>query len=638
MRYIFGECTLDTQRYELVRAGRVQRLRRKAFQVLAYLLAQADRVVSKQELCAQVWPQQFISDAALESVIKAVRQAIGDSGRSQRLVQTVYGQGYRLVAVVTTADQAPPDPPAMLTPARTSTDSSPEREARAPTGARECDAPVATGEWKLVTVVCCAVAAPPPGAAPELETQYRQWRALYGWAREAVQRYGGTLQPFAGDQIIAIFGAPLAQEEHAQRAVLAALALQRRVHEAGSTESAPPGPRLAVRLGLHTGQVAVGLFEATPEGPGAVVGDTLTQARALQAQAAPGTIRCSGATVRLVAQVVQVAAVEPAPLAGASPLDAVYTILGRRAPGRLLGLEGARVLTPFIGRTRALATLRALVAQVEAGRGQLVGIMGEPGIGKTRLCAEFMRRHVPPSWCLLDTRAVSYDQAIPYGPVIDLLKAYFHLDARAPAPAMRDQVTAQLRRLDAALAPLVPALLTLLDVSVADAQWQALDPPQRRQQTFQALKHLVLRVSQAQPLLVVIDNLHWLDTETQACLDTLVESLPTARLLLLATYRPEYQHGWGHKTYYTRLRLDPLSRPQAHALLDALLGDAAGLRSLKQQVVALTQGNPFFLEESVQTLLETRGIDGARGAYRPGTPLPMRRIPYGQKTHAASRV
>jgi len=588
MLYIFGEWALDTQRYELRHAGRVCRLRRKAFQVLAYLLAHADRVVSKHELCAQVWPQQFISDAALESVIKAVRQAIGDSGRSQRLVQTVYGQGYRFVAAVTTADQAPPDPPAMLALARTCTAGSPEREALTTTGAREPGGPVAPGEWKLVTVVCCALAALPPGATPELETQYRQWRALYGWAREAVQRYGGTLQPFAGDQIIAIFGAPLAQEEHAQRAVLAALALQRRVHEAGSAASAPPGPGLAVRLGLHTGQVAVGLFEATPEGTGAVVGDTLTQARALQAEAAPGTIRCSRATACLVAQVVQVAVVDPASMAGASPLDAVYTVLGRRAPGRHLGLEGARVLTPFIGRTRALETLRALVAQVEAGRGQLVGIMGEPGIGKTRLCVEFIRSHLPPSWCLLDTRAVSYDQAIPYGPVVNLLKAYFHLDARDPAPAMRDQVTTRLLRLDAALTHLVPALLTLLDVSVADAQWQALDPPQRRQQTFQAITQLLRRVSQAQPLLVVIDNLHWLDTETQACLDTLVESLPTARLLLLVTYRPEYQHVWGHKTYYTRLRLDPLSYPQAHALLDALLGDAAGLQSLKQQVIALT--------------------------------------------------
>src|SRR6266568_2714900 len=178
MLYVFGEWILDTQRYELSRAGRVRPLRRKAFQVLTYLLAHPDRVVTKQELCEQVWPQQFISDAALESVIKAVRQAIGDSGRSQRLLQTVYGQGYRWVAAVTTADQTPPDRPVMLAPARVSTDGSPEMDALAKPGAREHGAPVSPGEWKLVTVLCCALATPPPEAAPELETHYRQLSVL----------------------------------------------------------------------------------------------------------------------------------------------------------------------------------------------------------------------------------------------------------------------------------------------------------------------------------------------------------------------------------------------------------------------------------------------------------------------------
>src|SRR5262249_2417250 len=149
----------------------------------------------------------------------------------------------------------------------------------------------------------------------------------------------------------------------------------------GSAPSAPPGPRREVRLGLHTGQVVVGLFAETPEGAGAVVGETLTQASVLQAQAAPGTIRCSGATARLVHEVVQVAAVEPGPMDGEPLLDVAYTVLERRAPGRLLGLQGARVLTPFIGRTRELATLHALIAQVEEGRGQVVGIIGEPGLG-----------------------------------------------------------------------------------------------------------------------------------------------------------------------------------------------------------------------------------------------------------------
>src|SRR5262249_49267072 len=173
---------------------------------------------------------------------------------------------------------------------------------------------------------------------------------------------------------------------------------------------------------------------------------------------------------------------------------------------------------------------------------------------------------------------------------------------------------------DAALQPTLPAFLTLLDVPVEDLHWQALGPPQRRQRLLDAVKCLILRASQAQPLLLIVENLHWIDTETQACLDTLVESLPTVPLLLLVTYRPEYQHGWGHKTYYTQLRLDPLPREHIQALLDALLGDAGSLTPLKQRVLVRTQGNPFFMEESVQSLIETGGVLGEPGSYPLGPP------------------
>jgi DNA-binding winged helix-turn-helix (wHTH) protein/class 3 adenylate cyclase len=356
MLYIFGEWTLDTQRYELTHAGVPIPLRPKVFQVLAYLLAQHERVVSKEELLAQVWPGQFVGDVGLNSYIMAVRTALGDRRPPYQFIRTVRGHGYCFVAAVTIAAvEACPEAQAgatsvdfltPLSPLATlpqtapnlvpepfsqgtagTAHGGPEMDVRAKTGSREGGTPVSPGEWKLVTVLCGALANPPPGAALELEMHYRQLSALYALAREAVQRYGGALQPLAGEQIMAIFGAPLAQEAHAQRAVLAALALQRRVREPRSAPSAQPSPRLEVRLGLHTGQVAVGLFEETPEGAGTVVGDTLTQASALQAQAAPGTMRCSRATARLVSQVVQVVAVESAPMAGKSPLDATYTVL-----------------------------------------------------------------------------------------------------------------------------------------------------------------------------------------------------------------------------------------------------------------------------------------------------------------------
>jgi predicted ATPase len=203
---------------------------------------------------------------------------------------------------------------------------------------------------------------------------------------------------------------------------------------------------------------------------------------------------------------------------------------------------------------------------------------------------------------------------------------------------MREKLTGRLLTLDAALGPTLSAFLALLEVPVEDPQWQGLDPSQRRQRTLDALKRLLLRESQVQPLLLVFENLHWIDAETQAFLDGLVESLPTARLLLLVNYRPEYQHGWRNKTYYTQLRLDPLSPASAEALLQSLLGDATGLVPLKQRLIEQTQGNPFFLEESVRTLVETQVLVGNQGAYRLVRALPSIQVPATVQAVLAARI
>ena len=291
-----------------------------------------------------------------------------------------------------------------------------------------------------------------------------------------------------------------------------------------------------------------------------------------------------------------------------------------------------------MGRGRELAALENLLGQAREGRGQVVGMVGEPGVGKSRLCYEFIRAHPTQGWLILETSADSYGQASPYLPVIELLKSYFQIASRDDASTLRDKVTDKLRTLGQSLASSLPALLTLLDVPVEDAAWQALDPPQRRQRLLDAIKRLLVRESQIQPILLVAENLHWIDGETQALLDTLVEGLPTARLLLLVSYRPEYQHGWGSKTYYTQLRLDPLPREHAQALLDSLLGDDVSLVPLMQSLWQRTGGNPFFLEESVQTLVETQVLVGARGAYRLAKPLQSVQVPATVQAVLAARV
>jgi tetratricopeptide (TPR) repeat protein len=260
--------------------------------------------------------------------------------------------------------------------------------------------------------------------------------------------------------------------------------------------------------------------------------------------------------------------------------------------------------------------LRQSLEHAGGGHGQAVAIVGEAGVGKSRLLREFTRSHHTHGWLVLESGSVSYERATPYGPVIGLLKAYLCIHDRDDQRQIRERVTGKLVTLDRALAPLSTPLLALLDVPVEDAAWDELDPPQRRQRILNAVKRLLLRESEVQPLLLLVEDLHRIDSESQALLDGVIESLPTARVLLLVTYRPEYEHAWGSKTYYTELRIDPLPPESAEELLTALLGQDETLEPLKRVLIERAQGNPFFLEESVQTLVETSVLGGDRGAYR----------------------
>ena len=316
----------------------------------------------------------------------------------------------------------------------------------------------------------------------------------------------------------------------------------------------------------------------------------------------------------------------------------VFELVGASPLRRRLQAAAARGLTRFVGRQHELEALHQALAQAAAGHGQVVALVGEAGVGKSRLAYEFVHAHPTQGWLVLESASVSYGKATPYFPVLDLLKRYCHLDEQDDPRTVRAKVTGQVLTLDEALQDTIPALLSLLEVLPDDSPFRTLDPPQRRQRTLEALKRVLLRESQVQPLLLVFEDLHWIDAETQALLDSLVESLPTARLLLLVNYRPEYQHGWGSKTFYTQLRLDPLPPASADELLQALLGDDPSLAPLTQLLIARTEGNPFFLEESVRTLVETGVLVGEPGAYRLAQALPTIQVPATVQAVLAARI
>jgi class 3 adenylate cyclase/tetratricopeptide (TPR) repeat protein len=455
---------------------------------------------------------------------------------------------------------------------------------------------------------------------------------------EAVHRYEGTVSSLMGDGIMALFGAPLSHEDHAVRACYAALRMQESVNRYADDVRRTEGVPIQIRVGLNSGEVVVGAIGNDLKMDYTAVGQTVHLASRMEQMAKPGSVLLTPDVLRLAEGYVQVKSLGPVSVKGLTEPLEVFEVTGVGAARSRLQAAAARGLTRFVGRDAETEQLRKALEQARSDHGQVVGVVGEPGLGKSRLFFEFTHSHRTQGWLIVESGSVSYGKATPYLPVIDLLKAYFKIQDRDDHREIREKVTGKLLTLDKSLESTLPAFLALLDVPVDDPTWHALDPSQRRQQTLGAVKRLLLRESQVQPLILLFEDLHWIDSETQAMLESLVESLPTSRLLLLVNYRPEYQHGWANKTYYTQLRLDPLPPESAGEILNSVLGNDHGLESLKQLLIERTEGNPFFLEESVRTLVETKVLAGERGNYHLEKKVESTQVPATVQAVLAARI
>jgi DNA-binding NtrC family response regulator/predicted ATPase len=439
-----------------------------------------------------------------------------------------------------------------------------------------------------------------------------------------VQSFGGRVEEMTPSGLIAAFGLE-SVEDAPRRAAHAAVAIQ--IEARRTRAETGRGPDVAI--GLHVmlaliGQVgALVAIDAESTRAQWPVLDGLLQARE------PGETVVSGAAAPFLERRFELERLDAED--GHEP---VYRLTGQERKG--LGLWGA--VSRFVGRREELDVLRKKSALAKDGEGQLVAVVGAAGVGKSRLIYEFTSAQRLAGWRVLEATALSHGAAMSYLPLAGLFKGYFKIEDRDDARDIREKVAGKLLTLDRALEPAVPGLLALLDVAVDDRWWQSLDPPQRRKRTLEAVRRLFLREAQVQPLLLVFEDLHWIDAETYALVDSLADSLAGAALLLLVNYRSGHQHAWGDRERHTFLELDPLSAEGAEELLEALLGQDASLVPLKDLLVKRTGRNPLFMEESVRTLVEARVLRGERGTYHLVQPVETIQVPATVETILAARV
>ncbi|WP_011295923.1 adenylate/guanylate cyclase domain-containing protein [Cupriavidus necator] len=455
---------------------------------------------------------------------------------------------------------------------------------------------------------------------------------------EAVHHYEGYVAKSLGDGILALFGAPIAHEDHALRALFAALRMQQAMRAHSDKVRLEQGIPLQIRVGVHTGEVVVRSIRKddlrTDYDP---VGHTMHIAARMEGVATPSSILVSESTYRLAEGYFEFKALGRTQIKGLREPLVVYEVLGLGALRTRLQVGAHRGLARFVGRGAELERLGQALALANTGRGQIVGVGGEAGVGKSRLFHEFKAR-AQQGCMVLETFSVSHGKAFPYLPLIDLLRNYFQITAQDDERRYREKATGRLLILDRALEDHLPYLLYLLGFSEPGSALLTMDPTIRRQRTFDAITRLLVRESQNQTLMVLFEDLQWLDSETEAFLNVLMEAVPSARILLLVNYRPEYRHDWCRIPCYTQLQLEPLGQAEAEGLLSALLGDDASLVPLKQLVLSKTEGNPFFMEEVVQTLAEEHTLLGQPGNYRIDKPPLTLHMPTTVQGVLAARI
>jgi class 3 adenylate cyclase/tetratricopeptide (TPR) repeat protein len=453
-----------------------------------------------------------------------------------------------------------------------------------------------------------------------------------------VHRFEGTVDKFTGDGIMALFGAPIAHEDHAQRACYAALELQQALAYYAAELRRAQGLSFSVRIGLNSGEVVVGAIGEDLGMDYTAIGHTVGLAQRMEQLAEPGKAYLTQHTASLVEGYLALTDLGEFQVKGASRALRVHELTGVGAARGRLDVSRARGFSRFVGRSEEMHILESALEQAFAGQGEVIGIVGEAGVGKSRLCHEFAERHRAKGTPVYHVAGQAHTKSVPLWAVLQFLRGYFEISERDSDRTARERIAGKLVLLDESFADDLPLIFDFFAVPDPLRPPPRMDPDARQRQILGVMKRLTRAESARQPGIVVFEDLHWLDPASEAFLANRVEAVQGTQSLTVLNFRPEYRAAWMSRSYYRQIALSPLSPEAIEQMLAELLGSDPSLEGLSELIRERTQGNPFFIEEVVQGLVEAGSLEGERGAYRLVRPVEEAAVPASVQAVLAARI
>jgi len=472
------------------------------------------------------------------------------------------------------------------------------------------------GERKLVTVFFADVAGYTTLSEKlDPEEVHQIMDGCFKILMDEIHRFEGTINQFTGDGVMALFGAPLAHEDHAQRACHAALSVQKALSEYGDKVKADTGLEFKMRIGLNSGHVIVGSIGDDLRMDYTAVGDTTNLADRMQGLATPGSVMASAHTYRLVSNYFEFESLGKVEVKGKEEPQESWELIKSGEVTTRIGVSVSKGLTRFVGRQTSMTMLNEAFDKASADSGQIVGIVGEAGVGKSRLLLEFVNQLTPDEFTFLEGRCLHYGSAMPYLPILDVLRSFFDITEEDREYIVRKKVSEKILALHENLENGISPILELLSLKAEDEGYTSLDPKDKKDRTFEAIRDVLIRQSRKKPLVLTIEDLHWIDNTTQEFINYLIDWVPGSRILLLLLYRPEYTHQWGSKSFYTKVGLDQLGPESSLELIKAILQESDAAEDLKELIINKAAGNPLFIEEFTQNLVENGTIEKQDNVY-----------------------